>query len=77
MYKRVLLKISGEALSTVERPVCFEKIEQTAADVKQLYDAGIQVGIVTGGGNIMRGRDTVAQDRSRMDNTMRLPFRTV
>lgn len=68
MYKRVLLKISGEALSSAERPVCFEKIEQTAADVKKLHDAGMQVGIVTGGGNIMRGRDTVAQDRSRMDN---------
>lgn len=68
MYKRVLLKISGEALSTKDRPVNFEKIEQTAEDIKLLYDAGIQIGIVTGGGNIMRGRDTVAQDRSRMDN---------
>ena len=68
MYRRVLLKISGEALSTAERPVCFEKIEKTALDVKKLYDAGMQIGIVTGGGNIMRGRDTVAQDRSRMDN---------
>ena len=68
MDKRVLLKISGEALSTSERPVCFEKIEKTAADVKMLHDAGIQVGIVTGGGNIMRGRDAEAQDRSRMDN---------
>lgn len=68
MYRRVLLKISGEALSTAERPVCFEKIEKTALDVKKLYDAGVQIGIVTGGGNIMRGRDTVAQDRSRMDN---------
>lgn len=68
MYKRVLLKISGEALSTKDKPVNFEKIEQTAEDVKLLYDAGIQIGIVPGGGNIMRGRDTVAQDRSRMDN---------
>ncbi|MBR0081963.1 MAG: UMP kinase [Clostridia bacterium] len=68
MDKRVLLKISGEALSSAERPVCFEKIEKTAADVKMLHDAGIQVGIVTGGGNIMRGRDAEAQDRSRMDN---------
>ena len=68
MYKRVLLKISGEALSTNEKPVDFNKIEKTAQDVKLLYDAGIQIGIVTGGGNIMRGRDTVAQDRTRMDN---------
>lgn len=68
MDKRVLLKISGEALSSAERPVCFEKIEKTAQDVKMLHDAGIQVGIVTGGGNIMRGRDAEEQDRSRMDN---------
>lgn len=68
MYQRVLLKISGEALSTKEKPVNFEKIEKTAEQVKALHDAGIEVGIVTGGGNIMRGRDTVAQDRSRMDN---------
>lgn len=68
MYQRVLLKISGEALSSAERPVCFEKIERTAADIQKLHAAGIQVGVVTGGGNIMRGRDTVAQDRSRMDN---------
>ncbi|MBR0426422.1 MAG: UMP kinase [Clostridia bacterium] len=68
MYRRVLLKISGEALSSTERPVCFEKIEKTALDVKKLHDAGIQVGIVTGGGNIMRGRDAAEQDRSRMDN---------
>lgn len=68
MDRRVLLKISGEALSGADRPVCFEKIEQTAGEIKKLYDAGMQIGIVTGGGNIMRGRDTVAQDRSRMDN---------
>ena len=68
MDRRVLLKISGEALSSAERPVCFEKIEKTALDVKKLHDAGIQVGIVTGGGNIMRGRDAMDQDRSRMDN---------
>lgn len=68
MYRRILLKISGEALSDERRPVSFERIEATARDIQKLYSKGIQVGVVTGGGNIMRGRDTVAQDRSRMDN---------
>lgn len=68
MVQRVLLKISGEALSDERRPVSFEKIEQTARELAGLSAAGMQVGVVVGGGNIMRGRDTVAQDRSRMDN---------
>jgi uridylate kinase len=68
MYKRVLLKISGEALSSSERPLDFDKIEKTAEDIKALHDSGMQIGIVTGGGNIMRGRDSKDQDRTRMDN---------
>ena len=65
--KRVLLKVSGEALSSEKQPVCFEKIEETAREIKLLYDAGLEIGIVVGGGNIVRGRDTVMQERSRMD----------
>ncbi len=68
MDKRVVLKVSGEALASKEKPICFEKVEETAREIKLLYDAGLEIGIVTGGGNIMRGRDTVAQDRSRMDS---------
>lgn len=66
--QRVLLKISGEALSDEHRPVSFEKIEKTAKELAALHAAGLSVGIVVGGGNIMRGRDTAEQDRSRMDN---------
>ena len=66
--KRVLLKVSGEALSSANQPVCFEKVEETAKEIKLLYDAGLEIGIVVGGGNIVRGRDTVMQQRSRMDS---------
>ena len=66
--KRVLLKVSGEALSSANQPVCFEKVEETAKEIKHLYDAGLEIGIVVGGGNIVRGRDTVMQERSRMDS---------
>jgi uridylate kinase len=55
-YKRVLLKISGEALMGeqkfgVEHSAC----EQIAQSIKQVYDLGVQVGVVVGGGNIFRG----------------------
>jgi uridylate kinase len=66
--KRVLIKVSGEALSSANQPVCFEKVEETAREIKLLYDAGLEIGIVVGGGNIVRGRDTVMQERSRMDS---------
>lgn len=66
--KRVLIKVSGEALSSANQPVCFEKVEETAKEIKLLYDAGLEIGIVVGGGNIVRGRDTVMQERSRMDS---------
>ena len=48
--KRVLIKVSGEALSSAAQPVCFEKVEETAREIKLLYDAGLEIGIVVGGG---------------------------
>lgn len=55
-YKRILLKLSGEALMGeqkfgVDHQVC----QQIAAAVKEVYDKGVQIGIVIGGGNIFRG----------------------
>ena len=57
-YKRILLKLSGEALLGNERngdPFNPEIIEQYANEIKQLVDLGIEVAIVIGGGNIYRG----------------------
>lgn len=55
-YKRVLLKLSGEALMGDKNfGIDPQRIAQYAADVKQIVDAGVQVAIVIGGGNIFRG----------------------
>ena len=55
--KRIILKLSGEALAG-EKHIGFDEATVTvvAKQVKQLTDAGTQVGIVIGGGNFWRGR---------------------
>jgi uridylate kinase len=55
-YKRVLLKISGEALAGDQhRGLDFEVIGKVCDVIKQCVEAGVQVGIVIGGGNFWRG----------------------
>lgn len=66
-YKRVLLKVSGEALSG-KTPIDFEKATETALQIKALHDADCLLGVVVGGGNIWRGRSGGTMDRSRADN---------
>lgn len=56
MYKRVLLKLSGEQLAAPDFPFSTETLEKIALQVKQIRQMGIDVGIVVGGGNICRGR---------------------
>jgi hypothetical protein len=55
MYHRVLLKISGEALSS-NNPSSAVKREEHGRKIKAVRQKGVQIGIVVGGGNIMRGR---------------------
>jgi len=56
VYKRVLLKLSGEALmGDAEFGIEPAIIDRTACEIKELVDAGIQVALVIGGGNIFRG----------------------
>ena len=56
-YKRVLIKISGEALAGDDRfGVNDAQLEKTAKQIKEIHDAGVEVGIVVGGGNFFRGR---------------------
>ena len=66
--KRVLLKLSGEALAG-DKKTGFD--EETclgvARQVKQLVDEGVQVAIVTGGGNFWRGRTSETIDRVKAD----------
>ena len=55
-YKRVLLKVSGEALAgDQKRGLNFDVLESVAQAVKECVDLGIQIGIVVGGGNFWRG----------------------
>lgn len=55
-YKRVLLKISGEALAgEASRGLDFKVIGEVCDVIKQCVDLGVQVGIVVGGGNFWRG----------------------
>lgn len=56
VYKRILLKLSGEALmGEGQFGIDPRTIERYAKDVKELIDAGIEVGLVVGGGNLFRG----------------------
>ena len=66
--KRVLLKLSGEALAG-EKKTGFDEptVTVVANQVKQLTDQGIQVGIVIGGGNFWRGRTSETIDRTKAD----------
>lgn len=66
--RRILLKLSGEALAG-EKKIGFdeETVRRVALQVKQLTEDGIQVGIVTGGGNFWRGRTSENIDRTKAD----------
>ncbi len=66
--KRILLKLSGEALAG-EKKTGFdeETVRKVALQVKTLVDDGIQVGIVIGGGNFWRGRSSENIDRTKAD----------
>ena len=66
--KRVLLKLSGEALAG-DKKFGFDEAMVTvvANQVKQLVDQGIEVGIVIGGGNFWRGRTSETIDRTKAD----------
>ena len=65
---RILLKLSGEALAGDKKTGFDEEtVRKVALQVKQLVDDGIQVGIVTGGGNFWRGRTSENIDRTKAD----------
>ena len=68
-YKRVLLKISGEALAgDMKTGIDFEIVSRLAQKVKECVDLGVQIAIVVGGGNFWRGRSGGKMDRTRADH---------
>ena len=68
-YKRVLLKLSGEALAGDNKiGLDIPTIENICASIKKCVDAGCEIGIVVGGGNFWRGRSSPSMDRARADH---------
>ena len=68
-YKRILLKLSGEALAAgADGILNFDFIADVAAALKKCVDAGVEVGVIVGAGNIWRGRQGGSMDRVRADS---------
>lgn len=68
-YKRIMLKVSGEALSGTKGQGIDQAILSDISDkIKQAYDMGVQIGIVVGGGNFWRGRSSTGMDRTTADH---------
>ena len=68
-YKRIMLKVSGEALAGDKKTgLNYDVITDIGKSIKKCYDAGVQIGIVVGGGNFWRGRSSGAMDRTRADH---------
>ncbi|AEF17333.1 MULTISPECIES: UMP kinase [Thermoanaerobacterium] len=68
-YKRIILKISGEALSgSTGYGIDFETVNLIADQIKEVKEMGVQIGVVIGGGNIWRGREGVGMDRTTADH---------
>lgn len=66
--KRILLKLSGEALAGPNKTGFDEAtVIRVAKQVKELYDDGMEIGIVIGGGNFWRGRSSKNIDRTKAD----------
>jgi uridylate kinase len=71
-YKRIVLKLSGEVLRNTEdgEPIDARTLKSICEEVKKVYDIGVQVGLVIGGGNIFRGlsgSETRGVDRTTGD----------
>lgn len=68
-YKRVLLKLSGEALAAGSDGILnFDFIFSVAESLKKCVAAGVQIGVIVGAGNIWRGRQGGKMDRVRADS---------
>ncbi len=68
-YKRILLKLSGEAMAgEAKTGLDFDTVLTFARAVKDCADLGVEIGIVVGGGNFWRGRTSGDMDRTRADH---------
>jgi uridylate kinase len=69
LYRRVLLKLSGDAFCPADRDfgISSESVNLLARQLKEVVALGVQTAVVVGGGNIWRGRDAPEMDRARAD----------
>ena len=68
-FKRVLIKLSGEALAGSKKTgIDFDTVLKVAEQIKICVDMGVEVAIVVGGGNFWRGRSSGQMDRTRADH---------
>ena len=63
--ERIILKLSGQALSDNGTGISAKKIEAVAAEIKELASTDVQIGIVCGAGNMWRGRDAESNNMDR------------
>ena len=69
MYKRVLLKLSGEALAGAGTNLNPQTLKALAEELKQIHDLDVELAIVVGGGNFIRGKfsEQMGLDRAQAD----------
>jgi uridylate kinase len=68
-YKRILLKLSGEALAGDQKTgINSETLSAVSDKIQQAYKMGVEIAIVVGGGNFWRGRSGVGMDRTTADH---------
>ena len=68
-YQRILLKLSGEALASGQEGILnFDFIKVVAKQIKRCLDAGVEVAVIVGAGNIWRGRQGTGMDQCRADH---------
>jgi uridylate kinase len=69
VYRRILIKISGEALAGSNKfGIDQEMLAEISAKIKVVYDMGVEIAIVVGGGNFWRGRLGKGMDRTTADH---------
>lgn len=69
VYKRILLKLSGEVLAGEQgHGIDFNTVTKICTAVKKCSDLGVEIGLVVGGGNFWRGRSSGDMDRTRADH---------
>ncbi len=68
-YKRILLKLSGEALAGDKKyGLDYDIVCSICKSIRKVHELGVEVGVVVGGGNIFRGRSNERMERTRADH---------